>query len=175
MLFRTKFLRNLNIAHDPMLWCHCKISKMKSHSQHSTALGLPVSGWRFPREEIFCFEVQAQALTFSHTHIDLTLTSEASSEEWTYSSQAPKAYIYIYIYLIPIYEDKVRNITARETSSFLPCRHFIEVQSKMLGEQWIRKREGETSKMKGVSSRSAWGIHVKTTSIIKSGQANFTR
>ena len=96
-----------------------------------------------------------------HTHtLPPTLTSEASSEEWTYSSQAPKA--------IPIYEDKVRNVTARETSSFLPCRHFMEVQPKMLGEQWIRKREGGTSKMKEVSSGTAWGIHVKTASIIKS-------
>ena len=97
MPFRTKFLRNLNIAHDPMLWCHCKISKIKSHSQHSSALELPVSGWRFPREEIFCFEVQAQALTFSHTHtLPPTLTSEASSEEWTYSSKLPR-HIYIHI------------------------------------------------------------------------------
>ena len=142
MPFRTKFLRNLNIAHDSMLWCHCKISKMKSHSQHSTALGLPVGGRRFPREEIFCFEVQAQALTFSHTHCPLPSPVKPLLKNEFIAVKLPR-HIYIYIYIhthththsIPIYEDKVRNITARETSSFLPCGHFMEVQPKMLGEQ----------------------------------------
>lgn len=39
---------------------------------------------------------------------------------------------YIHIYSIPIYEDMVRNVTAKETSSFSPYRSFTGVQPKML-------------------------------------------